>query len=54
MTDVDGAEVPVFVDEEVDYVDCVEDRGNDDGFGDDAVELILIGYEREVAGGMSE
>lgn len=54
MTDVDRAEVPVLVDEEVDYVDCVEDGGNNDGFGDEAVELVLVGYEREIAANMSE
>lgn len=48
VADVNGAEVPVFVDEEVYDVDCVEDRGDDDRLGDEAVELVLVGHEGEV------
>lgn len=48
VADVDGAEVPVFVDEEVEYVDCVESGGDDDGVGDKAMDLILVGYKRKI------
>jgi hypothetical protein len=48
VADVDSAEVPVFVDEKVDNVDCVEDGCNDDGFSDEAVDLVLVGHEREI------
>jgi hypothetical protein len=42
VTDVDGAEIPVFVDEEIYYVDGVEGCGDNDGFGDEAMELVLV------------
>lgn len=53
VADVDGAEVPVFVDEEVDDVDGVEEGGNEDRVCDMAVSLVLVGDEGEVAGSMS-
>lgn len=45
VADVDSAEVPVFVDEEINYVDSVKDGGNYDGIGDVSVELVLVGDE---------
>jgi hypothetical protein len=53
VADVDGAEIPVFIDEEVEYVDCVEDYGNNHGLGDEAMELILVGHEGEITEMMS-
>ncbi len=49
VADIDGSEVPVFVDEEVDDVDGVEERADEDGLGDEAMELVLVGDEGEVA-----
>lgn len=49
VTDVDGAEIPILVDEEVDNVDCVEGGADENGLGYKTVELILISDEREVA-----
>jgi hypothetical protein len=49
VADVDGAKIPVFVDEEIDDVGGVENGRQEDGVGDVAVELVLVGDEREVA-----
>jgi hypothetical protein len=53
VADVYRAEVPVFVDKEVHYIDCMENGGNDDGVGDEAVELVLVGHEGEITGAKS-
>jgi len=45
VADVDGTEIPIFVDEEIYYVEGVESCGYNDGFGDEAVELVLVGDE---------
>jgi len=37
MTNVDSPEVPVLIDEEVEHVDCVKGRGNENRVGDEAV-----------------
>jgi hypothetical protein len=45
VADVDGAEVPVFVDVEVDDVDAMEESAEENGIGDEAMGLVLVGYE---------
>lgn len=45
VTDVDCAEVPVFVDVKIYAVNGVQDVDDYDGVGDVAVELVLIGGE---------
>lgn len=49
VANIDGSKVPVFVDEEIDHVYCVKQCSDEDGFGDIAMKLILIGNERKVA-----
>jgi hypothetical protein len=49
VADVNGAEIPVFIPEEVDDVDGLEDVGYDDGVVDAAVLLVLPAGEGEVA-----
>jgi len=50
---INSPEVPIFVDEEIDDVDSVECGGNDDGFGDEPMELVLICDEGDVAGSIN-
>jgi hypothetical protein len=47
---IDGSEIPVFVNEEVHNVYCVENGRDQDRFGDISMDLILISNEREVTG----
>jgi hypothetical protein len=49
VADVDGAEIPVFVDVEVDDVDAVEESAEKDGIGNEAMGLVLVCYEGKVA-----
>ena len=53
VADVDCAEVPIFVDEEVDCIDCVENCCDYDGFCNETVDLVLVGHEREITGDAS-
>ena len=48
MTDINGAEIPVLVDEEVNGIDTMEHCGNHDSVGDVAMKLILVGDEGEI------
>jgi hypothetical protein len=50
VTYIDGSEIPVFVNEEVHNVYGVENRRDQDRFGDVSMDLILISNEREVTG----
>ncbi len=49
VADVDGAEVPALVHEEVDHVEGMEDVDDDDGVGDVAELAVLKRGEGEVA-----
>lgn len=49
VADVDGSEVPVFVDEEVDDVENVEGCADENCIGYVAVQLVLVGNEGEIA-----
>jgi hypothetical protein len=48
MTNVDGPEIPVFIDEEIEHIYGMEYVGNDDGIGYVAISLILIRCKGEV------
>lgn len=48
MADIDGTEVPIFVDKEVDHIDRLQDRADNDGVGYDAMELALVGDKGEI------
>ena len=48
MTDVNRAEVPIFIYEEIHDIDGVKDGSDHDGVGDVTVGLVLIGDEREI------
>lgn len=48
MTDVYGAEIPVFIDEEVHHVESMQGGTDKNRRGNITVELILICDEREV------
>lgn len=50
--DVDGADVPVFVEEEVEDVDCLEKVDDCLGGAEGAVGLVLVGGPGAVAGGV--
>lgn len=52
MTDVDSAEIPIFVDEKVDDVDCVKNINNDDRVCDVAEFLVLVGGEGKITNQM--
>ncbi len=48
MAYIDGPEIPVFVNEEVHNVYGVENGRDQDRFGDESMDLILISNERGV------
>ena len=48
MADVNGAKIPVFVDEEIDDVGGLEVESSQDGLRDDAVKFVLVCNERSV------
>lgn len=48
VADIDGAKIPIFVDEEVNHVDGVKSRGEKDRLGDVAMKLVLVCNERQI------
>lgn len=48
MADVNGAEIPVLINEEVEDVDGVKSCAEEDRVGNVAVELVLVGDKRQV------
>ena len=49
VADINCTQVPVFIDEEVENVDGVQDVGNHHRVGDVPILLILVGSEREIS-----
>lgn len=48
MTDVDGSQVPILIDEEIHDIDRMQKSGQKDRLCDVAVQLILVRNERAV------